>query len=109
MEVKLNCKMKSDEYAERSATRAGEAEALTKAIEIIGGIKDKKTSADTYSGDTSFLQMHTSKTEMNINQVKNVLSYLRNEGKRQGSKKLQLLALKVAEGGRFDKITKMIS
>lgn len=106
-QVTSNCALKLDEFAQRSALRDGELEALSQAIEVMEGIANKRTGA----GAESFIQVSSETKQIvnNADKLNKVMKYLTNEGQKMNSKKLQLLALKMTEGGgAFDKVLKMI-
>lgn len=108
--VSGTCKTKASEFGQRSKLRVEEEAALSEAIDIINGIKDKKTAAGFVQ--TSFLQtasfLSASKNLVPTANLNRVAEYLTKQGKQQRSKKLQLLALEIAAGGPFDKVTAMI-
>lgn len=104
-ETTANCNTKSEEFTARSKLRGEELVALQQAIDAINGISNKTTAAGLLQTESSFLQVSPRR---NVESLKMVSQFLQNEGKKQGSRHLQLLALKTAEGGAFDKIMKMI-
>lgn len=106
-EVTGNCKTKQSEFAERSSLRDQELVALQQALDVIKGISNKKTATGLVQESqdaVSFLQLQGDRRES----VERVTKFLSHEGQKQNSKQLQLLALKVAAGGPFDKVLKMI-
>lgn len=111
-EVKANCELKDAEFADRTELRDGELETLAQVLEVMAGIKDKKTAAgliETSSDEAlSFLQMSSWKLSSENDQITRVLSYLQKQGKIRKSKTLQLLALQASANPAFKKINKMI-
>lgn len=105
-EVTTTCKTKEAEFTERSSLRDQELVALQQAIDVINSISVKKTASGLVQKEeaVSFLQIRLDHRE----NVEHVVKFLTQEGKAQHSKKLQLLALKVAAGGPFDKVLQMI-
>jgi len=100
------CTTKSDDFAARTELREGELTALNHATEVIQGIADKKT-ASGFVQTMSFMQI-SSNTESDKRKMQKVKQLLKSAGQQQASKKLQLIALKVSEGGAFDKVMGMI-
>lgn len=110
-DTKAECYARSDEYEKNQVTRAGEIEAITKAMEILsspavsGNAEKHSFRGGLAQTATSLLQVDV--TEHNIGTRQRVVTFLQGKAQKIGSRYLLLVASRAA-GDPFKKVKKMI-
>lgn len=102
-EKKVYCKVNGELYAKQNAMRKGEVLALKQAIDILG----KAAFVQEPSTVSSFLQLGSSASTADENQVSKVVTLLLEKSKNFKSTKLSALAMRI-QAGPFDKVLEMI-
>jgi len=108
-DTKAECYARSDEFEKNQVTRAGEIEAITKAMEIlaspaVSGNAGKHLPSLAQKG-TSLLQVEVK--QHNIDMRQRVVAFLQSKAQKIGSRYLLLVASRAA-GDPFKKVKKMI-